>query len=213
MRLPSRRFRRGWTLGLLSIICLNTACTGASKTLQGGVGGGLIGAGAGAALGSLTGNAGKGAAIGAGIGTLTGMLAGNDLDQEEKRAQTAQLQQARAELAAQAQPPLGLTDVARLASQGVSDDVIIAQMRATRSTYTLSAADIEWLKQNHVSDRVLRAMIESRTTAAVPPPPVVHSPAPPRVIYTTPPPVYVIERPFPPPLPPVGFGFSYTRIR
>ena len=38
---------------------------------------------------------------------------------------------------------------------GYTDDVIINQIRTTGSTFRLSAADIEWLKANGVSDAVI----------------------------------------------------------
>jgi hypothetical protein len=57
----------------------------------------------------------------------------------------------------------GLADVAALASSGVSDDVILNQMRTTGTTFALRTEDIIFLKRNKVSDRVVIEMQNSRS--------------------------------------------------
>src|SRR4051812_38725268 len=107
-----------------------TGCSSMSTTEKGVVGGGAIGAGTGALIGSATGHAGTGAAIGAAVGGLSGGLIGNDIEESEKRT--------KAELAAAQAPvrgPLGLQEIAQMAQQGISDPVIIGQIRSTRSVY------------------------------------------------------------------------------
>jgi hypothetical protein len=169
-----------------------TGCESMSNTDKGVLGGGAIGAGTGALIGSATHHAGPGALIGGAVGALSGGLIGNSIDNSEKKAQAA------AVAAANAQPPLGLTDVVRLAQDHVSDSVIISQIRSTNSIYHLSPADIEWLKSNGVSDAVV---IEMQATAN----------RYPRRVYTSapvygPPPVVIVEQPPPPPIG-VGVGF------
>lgn len=56
---------------------------------------------------------------------------------------------------------LPVTSIANMASQGVPDAVIIAEIDRTRSSYKLDSATIAYLKQNNVSDAVIDYMIQS----------------------------------------------------
>jgi hypothetical protein len=68
--------------------------------------------------------------------------------------------------------PLGTADVKMLAKSGVSDEVIISQIRNSRTVYHLSAADIVDLKDAGVSEKVIDYMINTPSTyRATPPPP------------------------------------------
>ena len=58
-------------------------------------------------------------------------------------------------------------DVVRLAQAGMSDEVILAQMRAKYPSFDLSADQLIQLKTAHVSDRVIRAMMEMPSTGSV----------------------------------------------
>lgn len=176
-------------------------CQNASHTERGAGLGGLLGAGMGAAIGSANGDAGKGALIGAAAGGLLGGAAGNAEDKAERAYVEAQRDAAQA---AAAKPTLGLTDVVGMAQQGVSDQIIINQIRTSGSTYSLSPGDIAYLKQNNVSDNVVIAMQQAgpRRVAVGPPPPstvIVEQP----VLVPVHRPVYVA------PPPAVGFGISY----
>jgi hypothetical protein len=165
-----------------------------SDTEKGAGLGGLLGAGTGALIGHATGNTGAGALIGAGVGAVSGGLIGHAVDEEKK---------ADAKVAAaltSPQGPLGLTDVVYLAQQHVSDELILSQIRTTRSVFQLSANDTVWLKQQGVSDVVVQEMLATANRY----PRRVYSAAP---VYTQP--VYVVEPP-PPPVA-VGFGFGYGR--
>jgi hypothetical protein len=167
-------------------------CSSLNNTENGTLAGGAIGAGTGAIIGNATGHTAGGALIGGAVGALSGGLIGHAADQQEKRAE---------ERAAQARA-MALNDVVSLTQQHVSDTVIINQIRSSASIFYLSGAEITWLKQNGVSDRVI---MEMQATAA----------RYPRRVYTAAPvygePVYVVEPP-PPPVS-VGFGFGYTRVR
>jgi hypothetical protein len=151
--------------------------------------GALIGGGGGALLGTLiggaTGHAGVGAAIGAGAGALTGAAIGHAEDNHEKRVAN-QAAQARA---------MALNDVVQMTHDHISDAVIISQIRSSSTVFYLSGAEINWLKQNGVSDAVI---VEMQQTAY----------RYPRRVYREAPvyaePVYVYEPP-----PPVGFGVVY----
>jgi hypothetical protein len=70
--------------------------------------------------------------------------------------------------------PLGTADVKMLARSGISDEVIISQIRNSRTVYHLSAADILDLKDAGVSEKVIDFMINTpslyRSTRPPPPP-------------------------------------------
>jgi hypothetical protein len=155
----------------------------------------LTGAGLGAAAGALVGGqhgkAGAGALVGSALGAVAGGLTGAAVDNAEHKA----------EARAAARQVASLHDVVTLTQSGVSDDVIINQIRTGGVVYNLSAQDIVYLNNNGVREPVIR---ELQATAY----------RPPRHVYTAVPvaqPVYVV-RPVPPP-PPVGVGVGFTYIR
>jgi hypothetical protein len=167
---------------------LACGCSSLSNTENGALAGGAIGAGTGALIGHATGHTAGGALIGAGVGALSGGLIGNAVDKSEAKTKAAIAAQA------PAQGPLGLTDIVQMAQQHVSDDVIITQIRTTRSVFNLSGQDTIWLKNNGVSDPVLQEMLTTRDRYPG---------------YYAGQPVYVVEPP-PPPVA-VGVGFGYGR--
>ena len=71
--------------------------------------------------------------------------------------------------------PLGLADVKMLAKSGISDEVILSQIRNSRTIYHLGAADILDLKDAGVSEKVIDFMINTpgqyRPMRPPPPPP------------------------------------------
>ena len=179
---------------LMMSLLLTCGCSTMSETEKGAGLGGVIGAGTGALIGNATGHTGAGALIGAGVGAVSGGLIGHAVDESEKKTD-AKL----AAAAAVQQGPMGITDVVNLAQQHVSDDVIISQIRSTRSVFQLSANDTIWLKQQGVSDLVVQEMLATASRY----PRRIYSGAP---VY--PQPVYVVD---PPPPVAVGVGFGYTR--
>ena len=62
---------------------------------------------------------------------------------------------------ASAAEPTSLSDVKMLAKAGVSDEVILSQIRNTHAVFQLSTADILDLKETGVSERVIDFMINS----------------------------------------------------
>jgi hypothetical protein len=165
----------------------SVGCSHMSTTDKGVLAGGALGAGTGALVGNAAGNTGAGALIGGALGAIGGGLTGNAIERAEHREAAA--------AAAQAQGPLGLTDVVTLTMQNVSEDVIIQQIHTTGSTFHLSPGDLAYLSQNRVSDRVIQTM---QATAGRP-----------RFVRRGPlyQPVYVVE-PVPPPVR-VGFGVGF----
>ena len=87
--------------------------------------------------------------------------------------------------------PLSVADVKALAQARLSDDVIISQIRNSRTVYHLGVSDIIDLKNSGVSERVIDYMINTATAtggaAAVAAP----MPAGPAVVEAAPPPAPV----------------------
>ncbi len=171
-------------------ILLVQGCSSMNNTDKGVLAGGGLGAGAGALIGSATGHTGLGALAGGTIGAISGGLIGSSVDESEKKAD------ARAVALANSRPqpaPLGMTDVVQMSYQHISDDIIITQIRNTGSVYQLSGRDIGYLKEQGVSDPVIREM---QMTVS----------RPVQRVYTATP-VYVV--PEPPPVR-VGVGVGYV---
>lgn len=143
----------------------------------------------GALVGSLTRHPGPGALVGAVIGGIIGH--GMDQAQEAQlRAQAPQTLQ-RVENG----QPLTVEDVQSLVKAGISDDLIISQIRNSRTVYRLTTADIIALKNAGVSEKIIDFMINTPTqipydevsgvVGPLPPPP------PPQQIVVAPGPDYV----------------------
>lgn len=188
---------RGICRNLLALAVLPALLLAGCRTGEGT--GALVGAGAGAATGNLIAKAAGGSrtagtVIGAGVGTIAGALAGSAHDKSVADAEARGAANNQATVQAQQG---SIEQIAVLARQGVTDAVIVNQIRTSGQVYTLSANDILYLKQNNVSDVVISEM---QATAS----------RPPRVVYQEVPvarPVYVGE-----PVPTGSIGFSYTSI-
>ena len=151
------------------------------RTATGALTGGAIGAGTGAIIGSASGRAGAGALIGGAIGALTGGIIGNAMDQQQREILAQQSPQTLVRV--DRGQPLGLADIKALSKAGISDELIISQIRASRTMYRLSTAEILDLKDSGVSDHVIDFMVNTPGGWNLPPPPppsaFVSSPLPP----------------------------------
>ena len=127
------------------------------NTGTGALEGGAIGAVSGAAIGGR--HAGEGALIGAAAGMIAGGLIGHTMDQEQQERLHQQAPQTYVRV--DQSQPLGVADVKALARSGINDDVIISQIRNSRTIYHLSAADIIDLRDAGVSTRVIDFMINT----------------------------------------------------
>jgi hypothetical protein len=58
-------------------------------------------------------------------------------------------------------PPMSIDDVIALTKDSVSEAVIISQIKATRSYFSLTTEDILTLKKSGVSEKVISAMIKT----------------------------------------------------
>lgn len=133
--------------------CAFAACGCANQqnnTAEGAVVGGLVGAGAGAIIGHQSGHAGGGALIGGALGALGGAFVGNKIPKKQQEQETQAVEQASQQIS--------IDEVVTMAGQGVNDDVIIDRIHASNSRFTLTAAQVDVLKQKGVSQRVIDAM-------------------------------------------------------
>jgi len=89
----------------------------------------------------------------------------------------------------------GLDEIVKLSQANVGDEVILAYVKKSGSGYNVTANDILYLNDIGVSQTVLNALIQSRSSAPVaappPPPPVEQAPPPPVVEVVPPPPADV----------------------
>jgi outer membrane lipoprotein SlyB len=133
-------------------------------TGTGAVAGALIGAASGAIIGGNH-HAAEGALIGGALGAGTGALIGNSMDREERARLRAQSPQTVARID-QGQP-LGVADIRAMSKAGISDEIIISQIRNTHTVYRLSAAEIIELHDAGVSQKVIDYMINTASTGGV----------------------------------------------
>jgi outer membrane lipoprotein SlyB len=150
------------------------------RTATGALTGGAIGAGTGAIIGGASGHhAGEGALIGGAIGALTGGIMGNAMDQQQRERLTRQSPETlqRFDQGQRLTP----ADIKALARAGISDEVIISQIRNSHTVFYLNTAEIIELRDTGVSNKVIDFMIN--TPSMYPPPPPRAYPPPPRYYY------------------------------
>ena len=132
------------------------------RTATGALTGGALGMASGALIGGR--HAGEGALIGGALGAVTGGLIGHSMDQEAQARLRQQAPQTYERL--DQRQPLSVADVKALAAAKVDDDVIVSQIRNSRTVFHLSSADIIDLKNSGVDERVIDFMINTPTTVA-----------------------------------------------
>lgn len=132
--------------------CQNTQ----TRATEGAVIGGLLGATAGGIIGHQDHHGGEGAAIGLAAGALTGALVGSQV----KKPGQAPATQAPASQGAVANNPnqIPLGQIVSMSKQGINENVIIDKIQLTNSRYNLSAADLEYVRKEGVSEKVIAAM-------------------------------------------------------
>ncbi|GAB6111672.1 hypothetical protein JCM14713_14300 [Desulfomicrobium salsuginis] len=163
-RVHMKALRNILAAGLVCVLATGCMYPGGRPDYTGS--GALGGAAAGAAIGSLATHSGQGALLGGAIGAIAGGLIGHGMDaQQEARLQAqapATYERVRED------SPLEVSDVKELARAGVGDDLIISQIRSSRTVYHLDTAEIIDLKNSGVSERVIDFMINTpdRTDSA-----------------------------------------------
>lgn len=201
--------------GILALLAAVTAggsgCASMNNTERGALGGGVVGGALGTAVGAATGRPLAGAAIGAAAGTAGGALIGNDIDKQENHRKdiAAAVADAQAQAQAAAQR-MTIGDVIEMTKAGQNETIIINQIRKSRSTFDLSANEVNALKANGVSDRVIAEMqvaqgpppAPARVVVREQPRTVIYESAP---VYVAPAPYYYAPRPY--------YGGSFVYIR
>ncbi|MBM3198034.1 MAG: hypothetical protein FJZ58_02105 [Chlamydiae bacterium] len=140
-------------ISLSSLAVILSSCETKTQT------GALTGAGVGALAGGLIGGNAVGAVIGGAVGAAGGALIGAALDAQDrdKLQQNAPSTLNKIDNVQQ----LGIQDVEAMASNGLSDEVIIAQIQNTHSTFQLTSEQIIELKNAGVSQHVIEYMIQT----------------------------------------------------
>jgi uncharacterized protein YcfJ len=137
----------------LSLIIAVVGCQSAeTRATEGAIIGTVLGAGAGYAIGKQSGHGGEGAGIGAAAGALGGMLVGSQIKKGGQATQGAS--------GAQGVNPnqMSLQQIVDLTKQGANEAVIVDRIRLTNSKFNLTPQDIDYLKQQGVSQTVIDAM-------------------------------------------------------
>lgn len=189
---------RNWMTRLAVLVVgvaglLGTGCSTMNQTEKGTLAGGAIGAGVGTLIGSATGNPKTGAVVGGLLGAGTGAIIGNEADRKDD--ETRQVRQATAEQAYRDDQPTRIRQIIELTQNGQDETVIINHIKANRMTFVLSVEDLNTLKANNVSSRVIATMQASSQPVVVT--------SRPRVIREE----VIVERPvYVAPPPPVFYG-------
>ena len=114
-----------------------------------------IGAVAGGVIGNQVGSPVGGALIGGALGAAGGAAVGTQIN---KPTTATSIQGGQAQPMAQ----LSMGEIVELTRQGVPSDSIIARIRATHSTYSLTQDDISYLRGQRVSQRVIEEMLAAK---------------------------------------------------
>jgi outer membrane lipoprotein SlyB len=155
-----KRYTLSFAVAVSAVVL--TGCQNPDGTQNNTAGGALIGGAIGAITGAAIGggrHGGEGALIGAAAGLIGGGLIGNSMDQEQNARLREQAPQTYAKVD-QGQP-LSVADVKALAKAGISEEVIISQIKSSHTIYHLSTADIIDLRDSGVTDKVINFMISS----------------------------------------------------
>jgi len=123
-----------------------------TNAVEGAVIGGVLGAAAGGIIGHQSHHGGEGAGIGAAVGAVSGAIIGSQI--EKKQVGQVPSQQAQAQNPSQ----MSMQQIIDMSKQGVHEDAIVDKIRLSNSRFTLSADDVNNLKQQGVSQKVINAM-------------------------------------------------------
>lgn len=115
-------------------------------------------------------------------------------------------------------PPLppGVEDALKLSRNGISEDIILAQIKKSGATYELSADQIVYLHSQGVSQNIIQALVQSRpagAAAAIPGPSPQIPGAPPQPSSPAPPSGVPMAAPGTPPPGSPEVNFDYFRAQ
>jgi hypothetical protein len=112
--------------------------------------------------------------------------------------------------------PSGVQDVVKMKQAGLSDDVILAQIKNSGATYNLTADQLISLKTQGISEAVIKALMSGGGAAAptTAPPPVAPPPTAPAAPSPAAPPATADSTPAPPPVaaPPANFDSFQAQL-
>jgi uncharacterized protein YcfJ len=137
----------------LGLVALGAGCQSAkTRAVEGAVIGGVLGATAGGIIGHQSGHGGEGAGIGAAAGAVTGAIVGSQIKKPGQASGT--------QYPTQGTNPnqMSIQQIVDMSKQGINENVIIDKIRLTNSRFNLTANDIDYLKQQGVSQKVIDAM-------------------------------------------------------
>jgi outer membrane lipoprotein SlyB len=137
------------TCGVLALSSCSNAGTGATI-------GAIVGVGAGAAIGG-----GEGAIIGGAVGAVSGAIIGSALDDSDRERLQSESPDTLKKV--DENKKLSKQDIINMSRAGISDQVIIDQIHASKSKFSLSSDEIIDLKNQGVSQSVINAMIKTKT--------------------------------------------------
>jgi outer membrane lipoprotein SlyB len=135
------------TAAILLASCESKAGTGA-----------LVGGGGGAIIGGAVGGW-QGALIGGAVGTVGGAIIGAAMDASDRRTMEDNNPETMRRIDNRQQ--LTLQDIKNMSRNGLSDETIMNQIKATDSTYSLTSDQITDLKRSGVSENVINYMIST----------------------------------------------------
>jgi len=132
---------------ILAFVFVACGCqTNKTRVAEGAGIGGTVGAIAGGILGYQSGHPLQGAAIGGAVGAGTGAIVG------------AQIKKPGPDASSPTPAQLTMQQIVDLTKQGVSSDEIISKIKAANPKYSLTADDIDYLRKQGVSQRVIEIM-------------------------------------------------------
>jgi len=138
-----------------SLGCQNTK----TNAVEGGVICGVLGAAAGGIIGDQGGHGGEGAGMGFAAGALTGALIGSQINKQPASNQQNTPAAVGAQGSSQANPSqISIQQVIDMSKQGIHEAVIIDKIKISNSRFNLTAADVDNLKKQGVSQKVIDAM-------------------------------------------------------
>ena len=143
----------------LAILISSVGCQSSpNRAGEGALIGGILGAGTGAIIGNQGRNRNEGRTNGAVLGGIVGALGGALVgSQVQKQPQQAQ-QQAGQPVQAVNPSQMSMQQIVDMSKQGVHEDVVVDRIRMSNSRFTLAQSDVDYLRGQGVSQKVISAM-------------------------------------------------------
>ncbi len=135
---------------VLVFIMAVSACQSNKTRVAEGTGiGGVVGALAGGIIGHQSGNGVEGALIGGALGAGSGAVVGSQINKPKQNTVST---------AATTGSQISVQKIVDLTKQGVNSDEIISKIKSSNSKYSLTVDDLNYLKKQGVSQRVIETM-------------------------------------------------------